>query len=63
VLGHPDAVALTGAELVIGDGWIGLRGHPRPMGSITYGGPGVPGWLNSTLREVAGEADRAHPEV
>ena len=27
---HPEAAALAGAELVVGDGWIGLRSHPRP---------------------------------
>ncbi len=54
LLGHPEAAALAGAELVIGAGWIGLRSHPRPIGSITYGGPAVPGWLDSTLREIIG---------
>jgi hypothetical protein len=54
LLGHPDAGALAGAELAVGDGWIGLRSHPRPVGSITYGGPAVPGWLDGTLREIAG---------
>ena len=29
-----DAPALSGAELVAGAGWIGLRSHPRPSGSI-----------------------------
>jgi len=59
LLGHPEATALAGAELVIGAGWLGLRSHPRPIGSITYGGPAVPGWLDTALREVAG-AD-GHP--
>ena len=49
---HPEASALAGAELVVGDGWIGLRSHPRPIGSVTYGGPAVPAWLDATLREV-----------
>jgi len=52
LLGHPEAVALAGAELVIGAGWLGLRSHPRPIGSITYGGPAVPDWLDATLRDV-----------
>ncbi len=52
LLGHPEATALAGAELVIGAGWIGLRSHPRPIGSIVYGGPAVPDWLNATLREI-----------
>ena len=52
LLGEPEATALAGAELVVGDGWLGLRSHPRPIGSITYGGPAVPDWLDATLREV-----------
>jgi len=57
LLTHPDAGALAGAELVVGDGWLGLRSHPRPVGSVTYGGPGVPDWLDGTLREIIGASD------
>jgi len=57
LLGNPDAAALGGAELVIGAGWLGLRSHPRPIGSITYGGPHVPDWLDPTLQEIVGVAD------
>ncbi|MEB4208051.1 SDR family oxidoreductase [Mycobacterium sp. 94-17] len=46
------AGGLTGAELVAGDGWFGLRSHPRPLGSISYGGPEVPRWFDATLREI-----------
>ncbi|HEV3280710.1 MAG TPA: SDR family NAD(P)-dependent oxidoreductase [Acidimicrobiales bacterium] len=56
LLDHPEATALAGAELVIGMGWFGLRSHPRPIGSITYGGPAVPVWLDATLREIVGVA-------
>jgi NAD(P)-dependent dehydrogenase (short-subunit alcohol dehydrogenase family) len=52
LLANPEAAALAGAELVVGDGWIGLRSHPRPIGSIAYGGPEVPDWLDDTLRQV-----------
>ena len=52
--GQPEAAALAGAELAVGDGWIGLRSHPRPIGTITYGGPAVPAWLDATLREIVG---------
>ena len=48
----PEAVGLTGAELVSGAGWFGLRSHPRPVGSISFGGPEVPWWFDDTLREV-----------
>lgn len=54
----PDAPSLSGAELVAGRGWLGLRSHPRPAASITFGGPGVPGWLDGTLRSIVGEEDR-----
>jgi NAD(P)-dependent dehydrogenase (short-subunit alcohol dehydrogenase family) len=54
LLGDTDAKGLAGAELVVGAGWLGLRSHPRPMGSIVYGGPAVPYWLDSTLREIVG---------
>ena len=46
-----DAVDLAGAELVSGAGWFGLRSHPRPIGSISFGGPEVPPWFDDTLRE------------
>ncbi len=48
----PDVSGLAGAELVTGAGWFGLRGHPRPIGSISFGGPSVPWWFDDTLREV-----------
>lgn len=48
----PEAASLTGAELATGAGWFGLRSHPRPIGSISFGGPAVPGWFDNTLREV-----------
>jgi len=46
------AVALSGAELAAGDGWFGLRAHPHPTASITFGGPAVPPWLDDVLRDV-----------
>jgi NAD(P)-dependent dehydrogenase (short-subunit alcohol dehydrogenase family) len=54
LLSHPEAPALAGAELVVGAGWLGLRSHPRPIGTITYGGPAVPDWLDAPIREVVG---------
>jgi hypothetical protein len=50
----PGAVALSGAELVAGDGWWGLRSHPRPTGSLSFDGPGVPPWFDEVLRQVVG---------
>ena len=54
LLTNPDAAGLAGAELVVGPGWLGLHGHPRPVGAVTYGGPAVPGWLDAALREIVG---------
>ena len=48
----PAATELAGAELVSGAGWFGVRSHPRPIGSISFGGPTVPGWFDDTLREM-----------
>lgn len=56
LLTHSEAETLNGAELVVGTGWIGLRSHPRPTGSITFGGPAVPAWLDGVLREMVGGA-------
>lgn len=61
LLGHPDAGALAGAELALGDGWVGVRSHPRAAGTITYGGPAVPGWFDTALRGIAGADDSAGP--
>jgi len=52
----PDAAALSGAELVATASWFGLRSHPNVRGTVTYGGPEVPDWLDAALRRVvAGE--------
>jgi NAD(P)-dependent dehydrogenase (short-subunit alcohol dehydrogenase family) len=48
----PDAASLSGAELVAAADWIGLRSHPKAAGTITYGGPEIPDWLDAALRAV-----------
>lgn len=48
----PDAAGLAGAELVASEGWFGLRIHPRPIGSLSFGGPVVPGWFDDAIREA-----------
>jgi NAD(P)-dependent dehydrogenase (short-subunit alcohol dehydrogenase family) len=53
LLSDPEA-ALAGGELAVGPGWLGLRSHPRPVGTVIYGGPHVPPWLDTTLREIVG---------
>lgn len=45
------ALDLAGAELVVGAGWLGLRSHPRPAGSIVFGGPELPPWFDAVLEE------------
>jgi hypothetical protein len=54
LLAHPDSAPLAGAELVVSDEWLGLRSHPRPIGTVTFGGPAIPGWLDDSLREIVG---------
>ncbi|MCP4436064.1 MAG: SDR family oxidoreductase [Actinomycetia bacterium] len=49
---HAEAAALSGAELLAGDDWIGLHSHPRVGTSIVYRGPDLPDWLDSTLRSA-----------
>lgn len=64
LLGHPEAGALAGAELVVGAGWIGLRAHPRPIGTVVYGGPAIPGWMDGALRQIVdGPGASAPPEA
>ncbi|HEX3460209.1 MAG TPA: SDR family NAD(P)-dependent oxidoreductase [Acidimicrobiales bacterium] len=58
LLSHPEAAALAGAELVVGDRWIGLRSHPRAIGSVSFGGPALPDWLDGALREIVGATGR-----
>jgi hypothetical protein len=53
LVGSAGASALSGAELVVEGDWFGLRSHPHPVGTVTYGGPDVPGWLDRALREMA----------
>ena len=36
-----DAGALSGAEFVADSDWFGLRTHPIPAGSVTFGGVAV----------------------
>lgn len=56
LLAEPDAAPLAGAEIVVGPEWMGLRNHPRPAGTVTYGGPAVPDWIDDAFREMVGAA-------
>jgi NAD(P)-dependent dehydrogenase (short-subunit alcohol dehydrogenase family) len=46
-----DATALCGAELVARPGWIGLRSHPAPAATASYGTSPLPPWIPDWLRE------------
>jgi hypothetical protein len=56
LVGGEGTPPLSGAELAAGDGWFGLRSHPRPTGSMSFGGPDVPTWLDTALRDLVGAA-------
>jgi NAD(P)-dependent dehydrogenase (short-subunit alcohol dehydrogenase family) len=47
-----DGLPLAGAELAAGPGWIGLRAHPAPSATLSFGLGPVPAWVNSTLRQI-----------
>ncbi len=46
------AGALSGAELVVNSNWTGLRSHPSIRGTISYGGPELPPWIDAALRQM-----------
>ncbi len=48
--GAEDAAALAGAELVVGRGWLGVRSHPEPAATLSFGGPAIPPWIDDALR-------------
>lgn len=52
LLCNPEAPPLSGAELVVDAGWIGLRSHPRVGASVTLGGRAVPDWLDGALGSI-----------
>jgi hypothetical protein len=47
-----DASALRGAELVARPGWIGIRSHPGPAATASYGTSAIPSWIGDWLRAV-----------
>lgn len=52
LVNNDTARALSGAELVAGPGWLGLRCHPAPAGSVVFAEPLVPAWFDSVLAEM-----------
>ena len=49
-----DASVLVGAELVVARGWLGVRSHPGPATTVSFGGPAIPAWVDASLRQAAG---------
>jgi hypothetical protein len=47
-----DGLSLRGAELVAGHGWVGLRSHPGPAATVTFGGPEIPPGVIDALRQT-----------
>lgn len=43
---------VSGAELCVGHGWVGVRSHPTVAGTVTFGGPDVPDWVASAVAEL-----------
>ena len=39
--------------------WVGLRSHPHPEASISFGGPEVPSWVDGTLRDIVNSSERS----
>ncbi len=56
LVGAEDAGDMSGAELVAAAEWIGLRSHPRPEASISFGGPELPSWVDGTLRDLVNDS-------
>jgi NAD(P)-dependent dehydrogenase (short-subunit alcohol dehydrogenase family) len=48
-----DAGPLRGAELVARPGWIGIRSHPGPAATASYGSAAIPPWIGDWLAEAA----------
>ena len=54
LLASGDASALSGAELAVGPGWLGLRSHPRVGASLSFHDHTVAPWLDDVLADLAG---------
>jgi NAD(P)-dependent dehydrogenase (short-subunit alcohol dehydrogenase family) len=45
-----DGLSLKGAELVASEGWVGLRCHPGPIATATFGGREIPASVDRFIR-------------
>ena len=50
LVGADDAGGAVRRRAVATADWIGLRSHPHPEASISFGGPELPPWVDDTLR-------------
>jgi NAD(P)-dependent dehydrogenase (short-subunit alcohol dehydrogenase family) len=48
-----DTRGLRGAELAVGRGWVGIRSHPGPVATVSFGSTDIPDWVDSALRQAA----------
>ena len=48
-----DTLGLRGAELAVGCGWVGIRSHPAPVATVSFGSTDIPDWVDSALRLAA----------
>jgi hypothetical protein len=56
LLSDPRADQLSGAELLVAERWLGVRSHPRPAGTISFGGPSLPEWLDDAVQQLVGDS-------
>jgi hypothetical protein len=55
--GADDSPALRGAELVVGElvvggGWLGVRSHPEPVMTVSFGGPAIPSFVADAMGQA-----------
>jgi hypothetical protein len=48
-----DTRGLRGAELAVGRGWVGIRSHPGPVATVSFGSTDIPDWVDPALRLAA----------
>jgi hypothetical protein len=56
LVGADDTAGMSGAEMVATAEWIGLRSHPHPEASISFGGPELPSWVDGALRDIVNDS-------
>ncbi len=49
-----DGLALRGSRAGRRGRWLGLRSHPAPGSTVSFGGPDIPEWVDGVLLSAAG---------